>query len=197
MVAASKVSDDTALPSRIAQTREQLIRFVDQFGALAQKQKQKTLKHLVVAVFNILLFGWILFFGTEFPTWLAGLIVVLVSVPAALVFLVYGSFEAVADLPETVRAMGATLNDVAARMVRDRTADQLELGVESGLLARLGRGVSLLRYLASIGGQVSGVSEIISGLMFMVNPIFPVLMLIGIASAWMLALAGLIVLALV
>lgn len=184
-------ADDPANAGKVAQARERLLTFAEQFAELAARVKRKTFKTMLLGVLNLGLFGWLLFFGFDLSIWFALSLMLLVALPSGAVILVYQALDAASELPQTVRELQGTLTDIATRMVRDKYADNVQITDGGGLVARLKNGFSVLRYLASMAGQVSGIADVLSGLMFIINPLFPVVMIAGMVLTWLLALVGL------
>lgn len=185
-------ADDPANAGKIAQARERLLRFADQFAQVADSLKRKTFFTMLLGLLNLCLFGWFLFFSFDLSLWLAWPLMLLVALPSGAVILVYMALDAASELPQTARELQGSVTDIATRMVRDKKADAVQLTESGGLMARLKNGFSVLSYLASLVGQVSGVSEVLSGILFIINPLFPIVMIAGMALTWLLALFGML-----
>lgn len=183
-------ASDPVNAGKIAQARERLLRFVEQFARVAAALKRITFHTMLLSILNFCLLGWFLFFGFELAWWLASLLMLFVALPSGAMILVYLALDAASEMPETVRELKGTVTDIATRMARDKRADTVQIPESGGLLARLKNSFSGLSYLASLVGQVAGVSEVLSGILFILNPLFFVVMILGMGVTWFLAFVG-------
>lgn len=184
-------ASDPVNAGKIAQARDRLLRFVEQFAWVATALKRITFHTMLLSILNFCLLGWFLFYGFDLSWWLASLLMLFVALPSGAMIMVYLALDAASEMPETVRELKGTVNDIATRMVRDKRADTVQIPDSGGLLSRLKNSFSVLRYLASLVGQVAGVSEVLSGIMLIVNPLFPVVMILGMGLTWFLGFVGL------
>lgn len=177
----------------VAAARAQLLGFADQFGAMARGLRRWTWRGVVLAAFNVGLFSWTVFVATEAAWWVAAIVLAVVAVPTVVMVLVDQALATAAEIPRTVRDLGATLDDIAARMARDHPTADLVIREEAGRLRRLRQGLKGLRRFVSIAWQVAGVSEVVSGVLFVANPLFPLWMAVGVVGTVLLTGLGVVI----